>query len=389
MNITDFISAGRQFAPEFLMSCCIINGSVLRLDEVQSMGCTEFGLRSRLNMPLKLYRYYPNRWSKNEEEQDVNYSHIALKNNTVFLQSPTEFDDVYDSDITIDFVEYEKQRLIEYCRRCQLTAEKDWTIQELGDALTKALWQGYNKTGCLNGAFSLPAASELELLSNQLFSNRVLVEFQKTNDFGVSVSNAIRNEYVEYCNYLKTIFRTTCFATTPYSQLMWGGAYGDCHKGFCVEYTVLPNEPKYAEVYSNLFPMVYCKVRPDMTERIVAAKDRMITEETLWDLYFHGALRKSIDWAFQNEWRLLLPLRKSSSEDYNVPFFPITKVYLGNRMQPRQRKEIIDICKEREIPYVGVKRNPVLFEMQDCEVLCEECPRFRGDTLLRQSKESG
>ena len=388
MNLNDFVSAGRQVVPEFLMNCCIINGSIINLAEVQSIGCTEFGLRSRLNMPLKLYRYYPNRWKKDKEEQDVNYSHIALKNNTVYLQSPTEYDDVYDSDITIDFAEYEKLRLIEYCRRCQFSVAKDWTIQKLGDALTKVLWQEYSKTGVLDGAFTLPADSELEALSNQLFRRRVLVEVQKTNDFGVSVSNAIRNEYVEYCNYLKTIFRTTCFATTPYSQLMWGGSYGDCHKGFCVEYTVLPNESRYAEIYANLFPMIYCKVRPDMTERLVAAKDKMITEETLWDLYFHGALRKSIDWAFQNEWRLLLPLRKNSSEDYNVPFFPITKVYLGNRMQPQQRKEIIGICKEREIPYVGVKRNPVLFEMQDCEILCEDCIQFKSHVSLKQDKES-
>jgi len=58
-----------------------------------------------------------------------------------------------------------------------------------------------------------------------------------------------------------------------------------------------------------------------MTSRLVAAKDKNITKEVLWDIYFHGALRKSVDWAFQNEWRLLLPLRSKNAIDYNVKFF--------------------------------------------------------------------
>lgn len=159
---------------------------------------------------------------------------------------------------------------------------------------------------------------------------------------------------------------------------MWGGAYADCHNGFCIEYTILPNDKAYRDVYYNLFPMIYCKVRPNMTLRLVAAKDKDITKEVLWDIYFHGALRKSIDWAFQNEWRLLLPLRSNNMVDYNVKFFPITKVYLGNRMAPKEREKIIDICHDKNIPYIGVRRNSAVFEMQDCEIKCEDCPQYKN-----------
>ena len=102
-----------------------------------------------------------------------------------------------------------------------------------------------------------------------------------------------------------------------------------------------------------------------MSQRLVAAKDKNITKEVLWDIYSHGALRKSIDWAFQNEWRLLLPLHSKNVADYNVKFFPITKVYLGNRMAKKKKKKIIDICHNKNIPYIGVKRSPSVFEMQD------------------------
>jgi len=159
---------------------------------------------------------------------------------------------------------------------------------------------------------------------------------------------------------------------------MWGGSYANYHKGFCIEYTVLPNDEVYRDIFYNLFPMIYCKTRPNMTSRLVAAKDKALTKEILWDIYFHGALRKSIDWAFQNEWRLLLPLRSTNISDYNVKFFPITKVYLGNRMKPDNRKEIIAICNRKTIPYVGVKRSPDLFEMRDCEIKCEYCSQYQN-----------
>lgn len=176
---------------------------------------------------------------------------------------------------------------------------------------------------------------------------------------------------------LKNTFRISCFATTPYSQLMWGDSYANCHKGFCIEYTVLPESKEYKDIYFNLFPMIYSKIRTDMTAKLVSFKDENITEDVLWDIYFSGALRKSIDWAFQNEWRLLLPLHGGGS-NYNVKFFPITKVYLGNRMKPENRKKIIEICNKKNIPYVGIKRNSQYFEMHDCEIKCEDCPQYKN-----------
>lgn len=68
-------------------------------------------------------------------------------------------------------------------------------------------------------------------------------------------------------------------------------------------------------------------------------KSENISDETLCDIYFHGALRKSIDWNFQNEWRLLLSLNNKNESAYNVKFFLITKVFLGNRMSAYKRKE--------------------------------------------------
>lgn len=371
MDLQNLLRQMQQNIPELLTSYCIINGAIMSLDEIQKMGYEEFSLRSKINMPLKLYRYYPNRI---DEKTGKNYSLQALRDNTVFMSSPLDFDDVYDSEINIDFEEYQRLRLIEYCRRCRADFEENSTIQQIGDALVAKLWECFLQTGNLDEAFIKSPDSVLENLTNEHFGLKILNEYYTSQNFGNAVSKAIVDEYADYMTYLKSIFRTSCFATTPYSQLMWGGTYANESRGFCLEYTVLPNDPSYSDILHQLYPMIYCKARPDMTAKLVAAKDSNTTVKDLWDIYFNGVLRKSIDWAFQNEWRLLLPLHSKNVADYNVKFFPITKVFLGNRMPASNRKEIIEICHERNIPYVGVKKNPNFFEMQDCEMKCEDCP---------------
>lgn len=89
--IDNLIQSFKQFAPDFLSSYCIINGSILELDEVEKMGYYEFSNQSRLSVPLKLYKYFPNKVTE-ENGKLVNYSIQALKNNTVYLQSPTQFE---------------------------------------------------------------------------------------------------------------------------------------------------------------------------------------------------------------------------------------------------------------------------------------------------------
>lgn len=373
MNFSDLVSSIQSATPELNNSYCIVNGELMRLDQIENMGYREFWLRSKLYMPKKLYKYYSN-ISKEKNGEWINHSHMALENNTVFMQSPSEFDDVYDSNIHIEYGDYEKYRLLEYCRRSQLKTDSKATSQELGDSFLCWIYETYQRTHSFESFFPPKPESELEDLSNQNFSLSLQNELLKGMDWGNALKNVIRTEYEGFTSQLKTTFRTTCFTTTPYSQLMWGGAYADCHRGFCVEYTVLPDNKDYQEIYHNLFPVVYCKARPNITERIVAYKDKPPTEDNLWDIYFHGALRKSIDWAYQNEWRLLLPMGRAEGTNYNIAFFPITKVFLGNRMKPENRKSIIEICHSRNIPYVGVTRNPDYFEMQDCNVLCEDCP---------------
>ena len=48
-------------------------------------------------------------------------------------------------------------------------------------------------------------------------------------------------------------------------------------------------------------------------------------------------------------------------------------------MLPEKRKEVIEICISKNIPYVGVMRNPNVFEMQDCSIKCEDCLKYNAN----------
>lgn len=371
-NINEVASNFLQMIP-FL---CIINGRVMNINEVEKMGCREYSLQVKNLMPKKLYKYFPNTV---ETKTGANYSIQALRDNTVYMQTPNNFDDVYDSDINIDFEKYEKLRLIEYCDRCGIKVDKALSTQKIGNIFLNALYTSFNNFNDYSRAFIQKTNSKLKEKESEKFFLKLELGLIN-NNLTETVRNIIFEEFNEFNAILKNMFRVSCFATTPYSQLMWGGAYADCHRGFCLEYEILPNEEKYQEIYQNLYPMIYCKIRPDITERLIKIQDERMNKDALWNIYFHGALRKSIDWAFQNEWRLLLPMEKNQeASKYCMPFFPITKVYLGNRMPPIKRKEIIDICNEKNIPYIGVKRKSNVFEMEDCAIKCEECFKYKND----------
>lgn len=374
MNIEELIFNIRQMAPHVSSSYCMVNGTIMPLNEVEKMGYEEFSLRSQINKPLKLYKYFPNVLTK-KDGKEFNYSVQALKNNTVFMQEPSEFDDPYDSDISLDYFTYERLRLIEFCNRCQIDVQENLSTQEIGNLFIEALFKCFQETGGLKDVITKKPKNRIEEQANEVLYNKLLIELSSDDNWGRAVAKIIQSDYEEYCENLKNTFRTSCFTTTPYSQLMWSG-YGNKHEGFCIEYTLQPNEEKYHELYANLFPMIYCKVRPDMTERLVKMQDKEPTMELIWDIYFHGALRKSIDWAYQNEWRLLIPMKCKNKEDYNIDFFPITKVFLGNNMHSNERKKIMEICNSRNIPYIGVTRKVEVFEMQECTILCEDCPKY-------------
>lgn len=379
-NMIELLMRLQQAGPEFFRDYCIVNGIPWPLERIENMNLSEFAARSIYSLPLKFYKYFNDKEEegKDGKRSEINYSIEALESNEVYLSSPTDFDDVFDSEIYVPWPEFEAFRLSKYAKWSKCNITEDMSTEEIGTILVQRLNDIYAATGKLESAFDMNGLGELEQGRITAFVLNLQIEIKNEGRIDTAIHRAIIREYNEFSTGLQQKFRVACFTTTPSSQLMWGGSYANEHKGFCLEYTVTANK-EYEDIIHNIRPVVYCKTRRPVTKALLDAYDKNWNSSALWDLYLNGALRKSIDWAYQNEWRLLLPPQQYGERGFTKKFFPITKVYLGNRMPPVRRKFIIEICKRKGIPYTGVTRSPDLFEMQECATLCENCPRLNEE----------
>ena len=364
LNVYEMFSIIKPFLSKFESSCCIINGKIKILDDIYKLGLENFKTYVKQNMPTKLYRYYS---MKNE------YGIQALENNTVYLQNPENFDDVFDSESCFNYSDFLYLRLKKYCELFGVETH-NLSVEQLESAFLIRLNEYYNANGNFNEIISKIDKSNIidyDMILLYLFINSLVKNIIK-GETNIVVSKAIREEYSSHMNRLKMFFGSTCFATNPYLQLMWS-IYADCHKGFCIEYDIKPDVVKYNDIYENLFPIIYSKVRSTLPSKILENNYLNLTEDYLWNIYLCGALRKSIDWVWQDEWRLLLPFQKK----VNIEFFPISKVFLGNKMSTENKKLIIDICNGRKIDYIGIKRDDSSFDLKECNIKCEDCPDYK------------
>ena len=365
MGIEQWIRDSQENVSKFLSDYCIVNGEFLKLSDIEKWGYHDFIKFVQSRIPKKLYKYFPNI----ADDNNVNYSLEAIVENTVHLSFPRVFDDIYDSDISMSFELFQQLRLQEYCRRAGIVNVNDDGSEKSTVELTSLLLQVIEKTEgdavkILN-IFHSDLCSEIEKLANELFCRRFYFEISHNKaDYSTALYNVLRTEYYKCLESFKNTFKTTCFATTPYSQLMWGGSYGNCHHGLCIEYSVTDDED-FRGIYENLFPLVYSKVRSNIEKDFINQLDSFPSMDTLKDIYIHGALRKSLDWSFQNEWRLLLMDGMPEMDESKVRFFPISKVYMGYRMASEEREKVIMICRAKGIDYATVKKRSDIFEMEE------------------------
>lgn len=125
------------------------------------------------------------------------------------MQAPSQFDDVYDSDINLDWMEYEKLRLSEYCRRCEIETEDSWSVQEIGNRLIQALMAAVKSTQNFSSAFTKIPTSKMEELSNEHFFLKLDMELRKDADLGHAVGKIISSDYEKYLSYLKNVVYQT------------------------------------------------------------------------------------------------------------------------------------------------------------------------------------
>ena len=367
------------------MSIFYIRGKVQNGEQIAKLTQYELFDRNIHCMRKSLFKYYPNNTFTDEKGIEQNYSLDALKNNTVYLSQPSCFDDPYDCNTFIDGKEFALKRIRYYASLCGVEVKPYWDYERVIKNLAIKIHDHLKAGGTVDTLFEPSADNDL-VNAHQVLFQLMLKQELLTSD-GESYYRAINSVIdQEYQGLQKTAnrFRISCFAETPYSMLMWS-YYARNHQGFCIEFETPDYSETSADLYHNLFPVIYTDTRTDLTNLSLSWHSTgVLSAEDLWDFYKYGLLCKSLDWKYQNEWRLISCDNLLTDNSYNCRFFKIKKVYLGNRMSPEDRITIIRICKDRGIPYAGVTIAPDRFIMKDCGILCEDCEKVKQHFIKKQ-----
>ena len=152
----------------------------------------------------------------------------------------------------------------------------------------------------------------------------------------------------------------TCLTETNNNTLMWSH-YANNHEGICVEYDLKLLQTDSLGVCKHLFPVVYSATRPinrnihslienhgvlkkAIDERCVYEGDEML------DDILPMFLTKGMEWKYEREWRIIYTKKQMYDIDEEVLYsgnihFPcVTAVYLGYRINPEIKANLIEIA---------------------------------------------
>ena len=144
----------------------------------------------------------------------------------------------------------------------------------------------------------------------------------------------------------------SCFSLTKQSPYMWS-MYSNVHQGFCLEYGVgdLMTLGRFGRVtYDN-----------DCTGLYSLLMDQG-PEENLISQY---VITKDKSWAHENEWRLVrfFGILPENAKGYLFDTPPIKAIYLGCRIIESDKRKIITIARQQDIPVYQMEMKPDNFDI--------------------------
>ena len=164
--------------------------------------------------------------------------------------------------------------------------------------------------------------------------------------------NHARDLYVEATkNYRIRSFCTERNGVSPFESLLMWAHYADGHKGFCIKYSLSNNFFNYKDESKGLHCMNYINYKDDY--------DIKNDEDCNgYDMFF----RKSKEWEYENEIRLLTYIFDVSNDTLSIPLDKksnILAIYFGIRCP---NETIITIRKilesEKDIKFYKMQTNP-------------------------------
>lgn len=233
----------------------------------------------------------------------------SLKNDEIWLSSPLHFNDPFDCALNIGDMSIEKQ-IIAFL-------DEQYKIPDFYENMCNTIDNNQELTEMYNDSYKR-IKEDFENLKNELF---------------VSCFSSHRN----LCK-----------------SLMWSH-YANCHKGFCIAYDGLALMKSHDD--NVLMPVFYkAKIEPLWYYFLDEKKQKEFQLVTVYT--------KSNEWKYEDEWRLLEQEHsKKGMAGYNKKFIPAKCVYVGCNASDELKKNLSEICREKEIKLYQMKMKTNSFEL--------------------------
>lgn len=141
---------------------------------------------------------------------------------------------------------------------------------------------------------------------------------------------------------MTSLFNIGCLCTDYKNRLMWSH-YADSHKGFCIEYDYSSYGDKDDEILP--FPVVYSNKRVKVPWKPAFDNSPENLDEATSKLAM-ALLTKDSAWQYENEWRILV----NAQDPQEVKSAPVSCVYLGALCSEQNKRKILRIAKELNVP---------------------------------------
>lgn len=280
-------------------------------------------------LPRSLYRY-----------REVSGNSIdALENDKFVTVSATKFNDPYDT-----LVAYNPEDIKKYLQELL----SDELLIEL-----KSMVQSPRKNIIL-GHFSRKLNESCKKYEQEI------LKCESKNALADCIYNLISTKIFrdKIISPLKDVLKgyatMGCLCERNDSILMWSH-YTNSHQGFLLEYDTLGLLETSANSDALLLPVDYAPFRYNATELVLSNILRLIGLNMLkWNRFevLMSMIRKSDEWAYENEWRVIRLPQKQDDIHNDVEFFIYKPkaIYYGANMSKNDRMKLHTIALRKGIP---------------------------------------
>jgi hypothetical protein len=275
---------------------------------------------------------------------------LILVNRTVRYSAPIRFNDPFDTQIDLHFP-FDLEDLCEPTMERYLAAANSSTPLPNADVDPRVL-----------------VMEKFRQVRDRIgMSDRDLrVEFMPAIKAGIeNLKKSLPEMHLELRNRFMNNVKVFCVSAICDNLLMWSH-YADAHKGAVIKFLCLPHMDNPLCVAK---PIVYSDNMPvlaTLEEWIDSAFGfKSIDYTTLWDRL---CLIKSIDWAYEQEWRVIIPDEAIGADFTDLKIYPqeVAEIIIGCRMPNRDVEDILALlsCDFAHVTATQALKSPRQFRLE-------------------------